>query len=498
MALSPPAIALLTVVGGGVGAVVADAFWTRRVAVATSAVALAIAALLSGYAAISSQVTTLWGVLAVGGFMASVSAAIYTMGALAVFGGWDRLTGREWGGSLAGLVALGAAASAVVSSTRDVTVLLIGLETAAASAYALVSVGRARGSREAAMKYFVQGSVASALFVFAMAVVVGAFAPTGDLMSLRQAAMGDAPLSVLVVAVILLLAAIAFKSGAAPFHAWVPDAYETASPEAAAYFASSAKIGVVSSLVIVAALAGTGSVDLPVSVAVAVLAVLSVLVGSVTALAQRGYTRMLAYAGVAQVGYALIAIAMHDAPAALFFVVSYAIASAGAFLAASAFEDVRPGWDGSIEGLTGLARTAPGLAFAVSVLVISLVGIPPLIGFWGKLAVFASALVGGISALSSGGAAVGWIGVVTGAAGVIGSVVSLGYYGKVLRVLYEQPAGEVERGPNTSDGVLTQTPATVSSPGSAARVVALIAGMALVVGLIPLFQGVAAATGLFS
>jgi NADH-quinone oxidoreductase subunit N len=130
-------------------------------------------------------------------------------------------------------------------------------------------------------------------------------------------------------------------------------------------------------------------------------------------------------------------------------------------------------------------------------LVISLVGIPPLIGFWGKFAVFASALVGGVSALSAGHLAFGWIGLATGVAGVLGSVISLGYYGKVLRVLYEQPTDDADL-PSTSSDATVPVSVSGASRGSAARVVVPVAVVALLVGLIPLFQGLGAAMGLFS
>lgn len=494
------AIAFGSVVAGAVLAILTDAFGSRKAAVAFAALgALACAGAFACEIA-AVKPATVWSMLRGGGADATVGCVIAALAAVALLGGWDELSRHRWGGSLAGLVGFGAAASIVVAQTTDLTLLLISLETAAACGYVLVSAEATGRAREAAMKYFVQGTIATSLFVFGMAVLIGVFLPTGDMVQLSQALGAALPLSVAAVASVLVLAALAFKSGAAPFHSWAPDAYETSSPSSAAFLASGPKVGSVAALAILGSLVMTERLDMGLSTVVAVLAVVSILVGSVTALRQRSYTRMLGYAGVAQVGYALIAVATPHVPSiAVFFIVTYAIATTGTFLAASAFKTLRPDWDGSIEGLSGISREAPMLAFSVSMLLISLAGIPPLLGFWSKFQVFGAALVSGVSSLLGGAIAPGWIGLATGLAGVIGSVVSLGYYGAVLRVLYETPPDDsracepigdpVTVGESEASRTDTEDGPVARRSGSAAVWVGILAIVAAATGIAPLPWG---------
>ena len=490
------AIAFAALVTGGVLGVVVDAFGSRKIAVACVAAGLVVASGVFVHVSASTAhdgktATTVWGVLHFGGMFASVGAVIAALAAVAVLGGWNELTRRDWGGSLAGLMGLGAAASIVVALSTDVTLLLIGLETAAACGYVLVASGGRPGSREAALKYFVQGAIATGFFLFGMAVLVTAFLPTGNLDALSTGLQQGIPQSVVSAALVLLIGALAFKAGAAPFHSWVPDAYESSAPSSAAFLASGPKIGAVVALTVLAVQAIAGGFDTPLVVVISLLAVLSILVGSITALRQRSYTRMLGYAGVAQVGYALVAVAMAQRPTySLFFIACYAIASAGTFLAAGAFRQVRPEWDGTIEGLAGMSRQAPVLALSTSVLLISLAGIPPLLGFWAKFGVFVAAFVSAASSFHDGKLLVAWVSVTAATAGIIGSAVSLAYYGSVLRALYQQPAINSEDAVHVEAGA-DDEPVPAASKGYSARVaVAVLAVVVVVVGVLPLLTGV--------
>jgi NADH-quinone oxidoreductase subunit N len=171
------------------------------------------------------------------------------------------------------------------------------------------------------------------------------------------------------------------------------------------------------------------------------LAVASLVIGSVLGLRQRSYARMLAYSGVAQVGFALVALASGSAPVAVLYGCVYAVATAGAFSAAEAIRRTRGHWDGSIAALSGIGRTDPVLGVSVSVLLLSLAGIPPLVGFWSKLLVLRSAVVLGTGLNERGHtAAAAWYAVLVVAA-VAAAVVSLAYYGAVIRTTFE-PGGE--------------------------------------------------------
>jgi len=427
-------------IAGSLVAFAADAFASRRIALGASALGLLIAAVAGLAAGVLVPVADVASVLRVGGPFSSVPGVIALCGALALLGGWNGLAQREGGGTTAGLYALAAGAAGVVSAAVDLTTLLIAIEIVALVSYALVSEGRTTRSDEAAMKYFIQGSVATGFFVLGMAVLVGLFAPTGHyaqlVTTLGDAALGDPAM----VGVVLIVAALAFKAAIAPLHMWAPDAYETAPIPSSAFLATGPKLGAVFALVIFASVAGGSLKSVALVPLLLALSVTSVLVGSIGALGQKSYRRMLAYAGIAQVGYALLAVAMLDPTSAAFFMSTYAIATAGAFLAAETFQRIDPTWDGTISGLAGMGRRAPLTSAAVSVLLVSLVGIPPMLGFWGKFQVFATAIYGSAAAFLGGGSAlVGWLLAIAVGVGLVGSVISLGYYGSVLRALYLLP-----------------------------------------------------------
>jgi NADH-quinone oxidoreductase subunit N len=489
MAATLSSVAYSVLIAAGVAALALDMFDRRREAVGVVIAGLLVGAACFGWSAVSG-VERMWGVVESGGRYGVLGAAVCALAALTVVGGWDRLGADRWGGTIAALVELGALSAAAVLASTNLTLLLVGLEGVAACGYALVAVGGAKGSHEAAMKYFVQGAIATTFLLYTIAVFVGTLSSSGDLRALAAALPSAPNYSVVAFGAVLGLIALAFKTGAAPFHTWVPDAYENAAWDSAGFLASSVKISGVSALVAFATSVSVGRLGIPVAAVTGVIATTSILIGSVGALNQRSYARMLAYGGVAQVGYALIAVAMHDSSAALLFVTTYGVASAGAFVAGAAFLAVFPEWDGSVDGLGGLGHRAPVLGLAASVLMVSLIGIPPVVGFWGKFTVFASALSGGVSALSGGSQTLGMIGLITGTAGVIGSAVSVGYYGRVLRVLYE-PSDGAKAETDTSVVSASADGATTQRRGQSAEWAAVALGaLSVALGLIPLALGV--------
>ncbi|MDO8915898.1 MAG: proton-conducting transporter membrane subunit, partial [Coriobacteriia bacterium] len=275
-----------------------------------------------------------------------------------------------------------------------------------------------------ATKYFVQGAVATGLLVLALAVLFALGGGSLDYAAVISGGADGFPRSAALLGFALLTCVLAFKAGAFPFHSWAPDAYETAERPVAALLASTPKVAVLAAVVYVflpVQEAGAALSPAVPSMLFALLALASIVFGNLAALRQRSLTRMLAYSGIAQVGYALVGIAAGQGSATLVFAGLYGLAAAGAFLAAEAVSEGDPGWDGSIAGLAGLSRRRPALAAALAALMLSLTGIPLFGGFVGKLAVFAGA-AGPLT----------WLVVV----GVVGSVVSFGYYGSVLRSVY--------------------------------------------------------------
>ncbi len=196
---------------------------------------------------------------------------------------------------------------------------------------------------------------------------------------------------------------------------------------------SSAKTGAIAGLLTVSLVLseslGDDAKRLP--VVIAAIAAGSIVYGNLAALRQRSYARMLAYSGIAQAGYALVPVAVGQPQQAAFFLATYSIAVVGAFLAALAVQRVRPDWDGSIKGMAGLGAHAPWLSAGLATLLLSLTGIPPLLGFWGKLQAFGVAVYA-----SRRREADGQCFLALAVIGLVGSVVSFGYYGAVLRAMY--------------------------------------------------------------
>jgi NADH-quinone oxidoreductase subunit N len=399
----------------------------------------------------SAEAVLVHGALRAGGVFSTVAGFVMLGAAVAIVVG----SAGPRPGVAAALSALAAVGAAVSFAGADLTTLLIGLEITALCGYALVLTSGGARASEASMKYFVQGAVATGLFVLGMAIMVGVFAPDGALSSIAAA----------------------------------PDAYETAEAPIAAFLAGSMKlamIGVLASLVAVLAPAGStaqnrfGVLGIDVFAVLGALALASIVVGSTIALMSRSYRRMLGYAGVAQVGYALIAFAALNPSGAMVFTTTYAIATTAAFLAADSFARLRPDWDGTVDGLAGMGREHPALGAAVTVALMSLAGIPPLLGFWGKLQVFGAGVQtsAGLNSQGDTGLAL-WLATLV-AVGLIGSVVSLGYYGLVVRSLFARPVGEL-RVPDDGEA---------PSAGPSFTAVIVLAAIVGVLGFLPMFIGI--------
>lgn len=473
-----------------VAALVIDAFGeTGRVDAAVSSAALlgagGLVALVGGS---REAAVAVYGSFRVGAGYSLVAGAVLVLAAVVTTASLSVPFGRSGRGNA--LVALAALGSALATSSGDLLATLLALETVAVSGYALVGVRGTRRAREAAFKYFLQGAVASALMVVGL--VALASAASGSLMYTDAAALGEAlgtRLPVLA-AVVLVIIALSFKASAAPMHSWAPDAYEHAPALASGLLAGPVKLGAVAVLsVYLASLVqpgrsplASGTISGTVAPFLAALAVLSVLVGSLTALRQASYRRMLGYAGVAQAGYGLIALSVFEASAATLHLLMYAIGSVGAFTAAALFESLHPHWDGSVRGLAGLGRRHPVVGAALTVVLASLAGLPPFGGFWGKLRAFSAPIGTGFAE-----PAWRWPTILLIAAGVIGSIVSLAYYGAVVRELF------TGGGRTDAASVESQTPVELRDdaevPATTVAVLVAVATALVVLGTVTLATG---------
>ncbi len=456
--LVPAAIVL----AGLVAALLADAFERRSIALWLLVVSLLGAGLaavvmnLDSSAVASPVFTASGGPVLIGGLG-------YLLTALAIAAGHRRFADRARGVPMAALMALGALFAAALAATLDLLVLVVSLSGMAVVAYALVAGAGTRRAEESAVRYFIQGMVASALTVMGVAYLLGAGAGmTGYGAVLSGTGVGEGRAALMALG--LVTAVLAFKVGAFPFHSWVPDAYETADPPVAAYLGAVPKIAGVVALTVVTRVTLFEAVDPAATTAVlTVLAVGSLLFGAFGMVRQRAVGRMLGYSAIAQVGYALTALAAGagGVDAAVVHIVMYALAASAAFVGLEAVLRVRPEWDGSLEGLRGLSREAPLLAASLGVVMLSLTGVPLLAGFWGKFAVLTAAVEADMV----------WLALLAGVA----AVVSFGGYGSVVRSLYfdEAPANPVEK----------------RSGGLPAWVVGLLAVVLIVLGILPLAGG---------
>ena len=341
----------------------------------------------------------------------------------------DGTAGEQEGGEVYGLTLFALIGMHVMAASRDLLVLFLGLETLALPLYVLVGSNRAsRDGMEAAVKYFLLGSFAPALFLLGLALYYGATGTTGfSALShpLTQPALAFVGLA-------LVTAGVGFKIAAVPFHMWAPDAYEGAPVPVAAYISVAPKVAAFAVLLRLGlSLPGPGPAFW--TQAVLAMSAASMIVGNLAALRQSGFVRMLAYSGIAQAGTMLIGLAALPAQggaALTFYLLVYLFMNLGAFAAAVALER-REGGRLQIQDLSGLASRRPLFAFALAVFMVSLAGLPPTGGFFAKFTLFKA----GIDA--------GQLPVVLVALAM--TVVSLFYYLRVVAVLYmRDDAGRLE------------------------------------------------------
>ena len=315
-------------------------------------------------------------------------------------------------------------------SSGSMLTLYLGLELLALSSYGLVGMDRDNPrSAEAAMKYFVLGSLASGMLLYGMSMVYGA---TGSLQlgEIHAAAASIGDRTLLLFGVVFILVGIAFKFGAAPFHMWLPDVY-TGAPTAITLFISSAPKMAAFGMAYRLLDSGVGPLDAYWQDMVAWLAALSLVIGNLVALVQTNLKRMLAYSTISHVGFLFMGIAQGGQAgysAAMFYAISYAVMSAAAFGAIILLS--RKGFEAEdIADFRGLWSRNPLQAVFVLFVMASLAGVPPFLGFWAKLEVLRAALDAGLM----------WLAVV----GVVCAVIGAFYYLRVIKVMFfDEPEGE--------------------------------------------------------
>jgi len=338
-------------------------------------------------------------------------------------------------GEYLALVLLAAVGLMLLVGSEELLMIFIGLELLGLSLYVMAAFDKADvRSAEAGLKYFLFGSTSSAFTLFGISLLYGMTGTTGLApIATKLASMSLQPL--LAVAIVMTLVGFAFKIAAAPFHLWAPDAYQGAPVPSAAFIASGSKVAsfvVLGKIVLVGFAPVHGSAAWHAMVAgwspiLAALAALSIVIGNLLALAQSNVRRLLAYSAVAHAGYTLIGFVAGDRDgfsAALFYITVYAVTLVGAFGVVGVVRRETGGDD--YANFSGLVSRSPLLAGCMAIFMLSLAGIPPLAGFFGKFYLFSAALHAG------GNQGLLWL----VALGLVGSFVSLYYYLLVLKAIF--------------------------------------------------------------
>ncbi len=333
------------------------------------------------------------------------------------------------------LVLLSALGMMLMAATAELISIYIALELASISLYALAGFLKDPKSTEASLKYLLLGAVASAVLLFGMALVFGFTGKTqlGEIAGVIQGLSLSGVLASpgLILGMILMIAGFGFKIAAIPFHMWVPDVYEGAPTPITAYLSVASKAAgfAVILRVFYSAFGLPSWLSLDWGLIFAVLAAIGMTAGNIIAIPQTNIKRMLGYSSIAQAGYLMVGLATVGLSSAadivgrsglLFFLASYALTNLGAFIAIIAISNKLD--SDLIKDYSGMGKRAPLLALALTLCLISLIGMPPAAGFMAKFYIFSGAVQHGLL----------WLVVIA----VINSVISAYYYLRVVKVMW--------------------------------------------------------------
>lgn len=318
----------------------------------------------------------------------------------------------------------------VMVSAHSFLTLFLGLELMSLASYAMVALHRDSSvASEAAMKYFILGALSSGLLLYGMSILYGVTGSLdiGDVSAYLSQGVTDSV--VLMFAVAFVIVGVAFKLGAVPFHMWIPDVYHGAPTPVTLYISTAPKIAAFAMLM---RLLTDGLEDLHVhwQGMLIVLAVLSMAIGNIVAIAQGNLKRMLAYSTVSHVGFLLLGVltgANTGYAASMFYVIVYALMGLGGFgmiilLSRAGFEAE------NLEDFKGLNERSPWFAAVMAILMFSMAGVPPFLGFWAKFAVFESVVRSGLV----------WLAVV----GVLFAIIGAYYYLRLVKFMYFDKADD--------------------------------------------------------
>ena len=336
------------------------------------------------------------------------------------------------------LILLSSIGMVLIAYSTDLVMLFIAWELMSIPTYILAGFNKKNPiSNEAAIKYFLFGAMSSAIIIYGISIAYGITGSTNIGEVIQGFATLDAemlPLGLLAIG--MFIAGFGFKMGLVPFHMWLPDTYEGAPPTITALLAAGTKkAGFAAALRVI--IMGTVALNLDWTLALGIIAVMTMTIGNIAAIMQKNLVRMLAYSSIGHAGYILIGISI--APfsgmglqASLFHILNHAVMKGAAFIAVAGIVTTLA--ITHLDKLKGLGRKMPITALGLVISLLALAGVPPLNGFWSKLMLFGASIDAG-SAL--------WWAPWLAVAGVLNSALSLAYYGWIIRKMYFE--GETEK-----------------------------------------------------
>ncbi|HEX9389542.1 MAG TPA: NADH-quinone oxidoreductase subunit N [Anaerolineales bacterium] len=379
---------------------------------------------------IGTQQTGFQGMVVADGFSTFVNALLLVSGLLgvALAYGYVRRMGLERGEYYT-LLLFSVTGMMLMAQAADLIVVFLALELLSIPLYVLAAFARPKvESEEAGLKYFLLGAFATGFVVYGTALVFGATGTTNLAAIVAASGNGTSNLLLLAIGSSLILVGLGFKVAVVPFHMWTPDVYQGAPSAVTAFMSSGAKIAGFAALLRVFATAFPSIASDMTGIFWAVSA-LTMILGNVIAISQTNIKRLLAYSSIAHAGYILMAFVPYGNPdvapvsiaAGLFYLVAYALTNFGAWGVVIALEKSE-GRGLEIEDYAGLARKHPALAVAMTVFMLSLIGLPPTLGLVGKIYLFRAVIDGGFYGLA--------------VIGVLTSLVSAYYYLRVVVIMY--------------------------------------------------------------
>ena len=357
--------------------------------------------------------------------------AMLIVAIMTTVGSFNYMRGKAHPAVYFSLILLASVGMVLIAYSTDLVMLLVAWELMSIPTYVLAGIMKKDpSSNEAALKYFLFGALSSAIIIYGISIAYGLTGSTNiaDVISgFSKLAPDMMPLALLAVG--LFIAGFGFKMGLVPFHMWLPDAYEGAPPTISALLAAGTKkAGFAAALRVI--VMGTIALHIEWTLALGVVAIMTMTIGNLAAIMQKNLTRMLAYSSIGQAGYILIGLSI--APfsqigiqASLFHILNHAVMKGAVFIAAAGI--ISTLGVSHLDKIRGLGKRMPITSLGMVVSLLALAGVPPLNGFWSKLMLFGAAIDAGPAAAWAPYLAI---------AGVLNSALSLAYYGWIIRKMY--------------------------------------------------------------